>query len=125
MLCNWAHFSGQDWEQQLAKWFAETGCEVWVIRSRKDEAANYARLWIQEIFGEESEEFDERFHEWMDYYEREGIEAMSMGLINIRRVGDRPTHIRIDDAPAMVEASGADILRLIELRSFLHAVQRD
>jgi len=125
MLCNWAHLAGQNWQKRLSEWFPARGCDVWVIRTKVDEAMNYARLWIQEIYGEDSDQFDQRYHEWMDFYERAGIEAMSMGLINIRRTGDRATHVRIDDAPEIVEASGADIWRRIEAREFLYLSQDD
>ena len=124
MLCNWAHFSGRDWKEYLAGWFEPYGCDVWVIRSRKDDAANYARLWIQEIHGENSPDFDRLVSEWMDYYEREGIEEMSMGLVNVRRT-NRKTHVRIDDAPEIIGSGGDDIARLFELRDFLHTVADD
>jgi methylase of polypeptide subunit release factors len=125
MLCNWAHLAGQSWEKRLSDWFPPRGCDVWVIRTKVDEAANYARLWIQEIYGEDSDQFDQRYHEWMNFYERAGIEAMSMGLINIRRTDDRPTRVLIDDAPEIVEASGVDIWRRLEAREFLLVFQDD
>jgi hypothetical protein len=125
MLCNWAHFSGRDWKEYLASWFEPEGCDVWVIRSRKDDAANYARLWIQEIHGENSPEYDRLVGEWVDYYEREGIEEVSMGLVNLRRVGGRPTQVRIDDAPEIIGSGGDDIARMFQLREFLYTVRQD
>src|SRR3972149_4533559 len=85
ILCNWAEYPGQDWRERLAGWFDGTGCDVWVMRSETRNAATYASAWIRHTERQEPEQYAQRFEEWMNYYERQGIEAISAGLVPMRR----------------------------------------
>jgi ubiquinone/menaquinone biosynthesis C-methylase UbiE len=126
ILCNWAHIAGEDWRQRLAAWFEGTGCDAWVMRSETRDAAAYASTWIRETERDDPERFAQRFDEWMAYYERERIEAMSAGLITMRRSNHYPNWFRADDTPEkMLGPCGEHVARGFDLQDFLATVRDD
>jgi hypothetical protein len=125
-LCNWAHLKGQDWQERLAGWFKGTGCDVWVLRAPPDDPAAYAKTWIEHFQPRDSSEFGRVYDEWMSYYARESIEAISMGLVTMRRSSKAVNWFGIDVQPETKNRDiGAHIIRIFELRDFLETVQRD
>jgi hypothetical protein len=126
ILCNWAEYVGQDWRERLAEWFEGTGCDVWVMRSETRDAETYASTWIRHTERDEPEAFAKRFEKWMAYYEQQNIEAISAGLITMRRRSGRTNWYRADDGPEkMLGPCGEHIVRGFELRDFLEAVSDD
>jgi hypothetical protein len=124
-LCNWAHLKDQDWRDRLAGWFEGTGCNVWVLHGATEEPGVYARKWIQHIEADDSPDFPRIYDEWMSYYARERIEAISMGLITMQR-GSSKNWFRIDPQPeAKTRDLGEDIIRIFEVKEFLNTVQSD
>lgn len=97
MLCNWAHVAGQDWRERLAGWVADTGCDAWVLRAETEDAASYARLWLENTASRDAGAA--AYDGWLDYYAHEGIEAISLGLITLRRSGHETPWFRVDDGP--------------------------
>jgi len=125
-LCNWAHLKGRDWQERLAGWFKGTGCDTWVLRGATEDTSVYARKWIEHFEPSSSSEFSRLYDEWMDYYTRERIEAISMGFVTMRRNGTSENWFRIDNEPEVKQRDvGVDIIRIFELRDFLGSVQSD
>ncbi len=120
VLCNWAHVAGQPWQQRLAAWFEGTGCDAWAMRSDTLDAPQYAAKWIKHTERDEDRQFDRRFDEWMAYYDRQRIEAVSGGLITLRRRSIGAAWFRADDGPPkMLGPAGEAIARAFGLRDFL------
>jgi hypothetical protein len=125
-LCNWAHMKNQNWEERLSAWFKDTASNVWVLRGSTEEPSAYARAWVRHIVGEKAPEFGPLYEEWMKYYAREGIEAMSMGLITMQRSTGGSNWFRVDPQPeAKRRDVGEDIIRVFEAKDFLTTVQTD
>ncbi|MCK9296112.1 MAG: class I SAM-dependent methyltransferase [Desulfobulbaceae bacterium] len=127
ILCNWAQKGGSDWQQQLAQWFAGTGCDVWVMRSESLTPAAYASKWIRHTeFGDQETEFSQRFHHWLEYYERLGIASFGAGLITMRRRASGANWFRADASPdRMLGPCGEYIARGFALQDFLETVNED
>jgi SAM-dependent methyltransferase len=126
ILSNWAHLPGQRWQERLRAWFENTGCDAWVMQSDTLDAAAYAVKWIRHTERDNPERFAERFDRWLDYYEREGIEAVGAGLITLRRRSGGANWFRADDAPPkMLGPAGASIELGFRLRDFLETVRDD
>jgi hypothetical protein len=125
-LCNWAHLKNQNWEERLSGWFKGTDCNVWVMHGTTEELSAYARKWIQHIELESSPDFPRMYDEWMNYYTREGIEAVSMGLITMQRSSGSGNWFRIDPQPeAKTRDLGEDVIRTFEVTDYLRTVQTD
>jgi ubiquinone/menaquinone biosynthesis C-methylase UbiE len=126
ILCNWVEKEGQDWQERLADWFHGTGCDAWVMRSETQDIETYATTWIRHTELHDTSEFAHRFEQWVSYYEGKGIDAISAGVITMRRTDHRTTWFRADDAPrTMIGPAGESIAKGFELRDFLETVRDD
>lgn len=126
VLCNWVQLAGQDASARLKNWVAGSGCDAWVIHFETKDVARYASQWIGDAEGDDSSEaFAQHFENWMAYYEQERIEAISYGLITLRRAGGKPNWFRYDDTPKLNGPCGDSIVRGFELRDFLETVRED
>lgn len=102
MWCDWAHFTGQDWKETLAGWFEGSGCDVWVLRTETRGIADYAYTWSRDTEHGTAARAGRLFQDWVAYYEKKGLEAISTGLVAMRRVSGRKNRLRIEDAPSGV-----------------------
>lgn len=126
LLCNWAHFQGQDWRDRLAGWFEKTGCDAWVLCSETHDAETYATTWIKHTEGKHTQQFAERFREWMNYYHRQNIDAMSAGVITLRKASGRKNWFHAEEAPEqMLGPCGSDVLRGFALWDFLEVLPKE
>ena len=126
ILFNWAHYADEDWRSRLAGWFEGTGCDAWVLQSDTLPAAKYASLWIQHTEPGDCEQFVRRHQQWMDYYQRERIEAVSGGFLTMRRRSGAANWVRIDDTPEQVLGPAGDsIVHGFEIHDFLEAASDD
>ena len=126
VLCNWVEPSDQDWRERLSSWFDGSGCDAWVIRSERRDAALYASTWIRHTEAFNPAEQGTLFDEWMRYYQELGIEAMSAGLITMRRRSCASNWYRADDAPEkMIGPCGDSVAMGFDLTDFLEAHKDD
>ena len=122
IVCDWAHIAGQDWKERLAEWFRGTACDAWVMRTDTQDAGDYAHTWIRDTEEAGEEESARLYDEWLAYYAGVGLEAVSTGLIAIRKASGGRNWLRIEDAPATTSGVfGESILRAFGLRDFLEA----
>ena len=112
VLCNWAHLSGEDWEEHVSSWFDGSGCDAWVMRFETTDVAAYADAWVREGKGQRE------FEQWMAYYRQNRIEAVSLGLITMRRRSGR-NWVRIEDAAKPARAIGTDVYDGMFARDFV------
>ncbi len=126
MCCDWAHVAGQDWKARLAGWFEGSGCDAWVLRAETHDAADYARVWIRDTEHETEEASAQLYDEWVSFYEAKGVEAVSTGLIAMRRASSRPNCLRIEDMPAETYGPIGDSVTLgFEMQDYLRTVRTD
>jgi len=117
ILCNWAHVRGQGLRERLADWLDGAGCDAWAIRAHTMDPAAYARSWAPTARREDPDEQRRRVDDWLAYYAREQIEAISAGLITLRRRSAAANWFRMDDAPEqMFGPATRDDERLLALR---------
>ena len=131
MLCNWAHPAGRDWRERLAGWFAGTGCDAWVMRSETTAAEDYAVRWM--TLGHRTRddaEIDRRLQQWLTCFAQLGIEAVSQGMIVMRRRDAGATGVgnwvSFGETPEkMAGPCGDEIPRGFERRDWLAARRGD
>ena len=93
---------------------------MWVLRGATQDRNEYAKEWVQHIYPNDTPEFARTYDEWMNYYARENIEAMSMGLVTMQRAAG-PNWFRIDAQPETKNRDlGENIIRIFELENFLN-----
>ncbi len=126
LIGNWAHLKGRDWRDRLRSWFTGSGCDVWIMRSETLDAAAYASFWIRHTIGPESDGPGGVYDQWLAEYERLGIEAVSLGMIFMRRRETAANWFRVQDEPAkIVGAFGHHVERAFDNSDFLAALRAD
>ncbi len=124
LLCNWVQFSGDDWRGRLASWFEGSGCDVWVLHSHSEDAADYALNRISKLT-QDPEQSEKKFDAWTEYYRLENVEAIGFGLINMRRSTKKANWFCCDDWPEMIGECGDAIERGFNARDFLQSHSDD
>jgi methylase of polypeptide subunit release factors len=118
MTFDWVHRRGRDWRERLAGWVA--GCDAWFLRIETQEPPVYVRNWLESTEPGGADEAARLYEEWISYFEREGIEAVSTGLVALRRSSRASHWVRFEDAPERgATRFGDDVLLGFALRDFL------
>lgn len=125
LTCEWAHLAGKDWRARLAGWLDGTGCDACVLRFTTVEPDVHAGLWLRSDPDVTAESLPERLREWENYHRAEGIEAVSDGLITLRKRSSGRNWLRIDDAPQRSGPCGPSLERAFAAADFLTATHTD
>ncbi len=97
MLCEWAQIKGQPWEERVAEWLQETGCDAWVMKGITQDPEEYAQHRIRET-SQDSCQDDAHYADYMRYYRNRAVEAIHDGLIVMRR-SEGTNWVRIEEVP--------------------------
>ncbi len=97
MLCEWAQIRGQSWEDRVAEWLADTGCDAWVMKGLTQDPEEYAQHRIRET-SEDTSLDSLHYGGYMNYYRQRGVEAIHDGLIVMRRRTGK-NWVRIEEVP--------------------------
>jgi methylase of polypeptide subunit release factors len=121
MLCEWVHIKGEDARERLRGWFEGTGCDAWIARLESYRPVEYAEQWIRDTETGDPELARRLYQEWTDFYDREGIEEISAGLVALRRRATGGDNwFWLDDGPEeLPDAYGAVVDRAFATRDFL------
>ncbi|MCS7314101.1 MAG: class I SAM-dependent methyltransferase [Bryobacterales bacterium] len=111
MILDWVERAGQDWRQRLASWFEGSGCDVWAFRLSREPAPLYAYVWLRDTEPADATEADRLYRQWMEYFEQEKVEAVSNGLIAMRRRSAR-NWARFDEISTEVPPSAGEWVEL-------------
>jgi hypothetical protein len=103
VLGNWAHVSGQDWAERLRGWIATTGCDALVVQRETLDPYEYIELWLSDAGLAGSADYRQRYQDWLDYFDRLGIEAVGMGWIVLHRTGRVAPQVEVEHWPYPVE----------------------
>jgi methylase of polypeptide subunit release factors len=125
LTCEWAHLRGTDWRQRMAGWFADTGCDVCVLQFTTVTSEEHARLWLRSDPHVTADALPDRLRAWTDYHKAEGIEAVSDGVISLRKRAGGPNWLNVATAPQRVGPCGPAVERLFAATDFLSAAQAD
>lgn len=124
MLCEWAQIGGQPWEERVAEWLKDTGCDAWVMKGLTQDPAEYAQHRIRETSQDPSGDA-ELYAGYMHYYRQSGVEAIHDGLIVMRR-RTGANWVRIEEVPKTPTGDlGELILSTFAAHDLLLALQED
>lgn len=111
VLANWAHRSGEPWQQRLADWVgADT--DLWVVQREVLDPAEYVELWLKDAGLHGAPQYRERYDDWLAWFDRQRIEAVGFGWFTLRRREgtDGPPHRLLEEWPwEVAQPLGAEI----------------
>ena len=117
IMANWIVREG-DWRERVAGWLAGTGLHAWVVQRELADPVSYVSLWLADA-GETTEQTARRGAAWLDWFAREGITGIGMGLIclQVPRDGEAPEQIleEITDEPV----TGVEVQAFFARRAYL------
>jgi hypothetical protein len=120
ITAQWAHMRGESWQARLKRWFDGSGCDVWVIRLKTQNPETYAANWISETEKLAAMDYVKKWNDWMAYFDDRGIEAVSTGMIALRRRRASKNGFWItEDAESIGEHAGEAFHSGFLLRDFL------
>lgn len=108
ILCEWAQINGEPWEERVADWLLDTGCDGWVMKGLTQDPEEYAQRRIRET-SPDSNRDSEQYDEYMSYYRRRGVEAIHDGLIVMRR-REAQNFVRIEEVPPTPSGNLSDLI---------------
>lgn len=125
LTCEWAHLRDTDWRQRMGGWFAGSGCDVCVLQFSTVTSEEHARLWLRSDPHVTADAMPDRLRAWTDYHQAEGIEAVSDGVISLRKRSGGPNWLNVAACPQRVGPCGPAVERLFAATDFLAGVQAD
>jgi len=121
MLVEWVQLKGQPWRDRLGEWFADLGCDAWVMVDYMRSSLDYALIRVQE----DREELADPGAQaaltgtWQKYFEDHQVEAIFGGMIVLRRREGR-NWVRMEELQSMPSRPFGDFMRRVfESRDFL------
>ncbi|WP_373500441.1 methyltransferase [Desulfococcus sp.] len=122
ITAQWAHQKGCAWQDRLKGWVEGSGCDAWVIRLTTQNPETYAANWISETEKLAPMDYAKKWDAWMAYFEAAGIEAVSTGMITLRRRHSSDHGFWItEDAESVGPHAGEAWHRGFLLRDFLRS----
>lgn len=124
MVCNWATPSGQTAQERIESWFANSGCDAWVLFAHSETASDYALARAKETADDEPTVSELR-DDWLEYLERERIESVNFGVVTARKRTAGDNWFRYTQMPPINGACGDSIDLGFRLRDFLESNRND
>lgn len=88
VLGNWA-ITDQPWCERLAEWIP-ADCDALVLERERLDPFQYVELWLADAGLAGSSEYRHRYEQWLNYFDEQGITAVGMGWIFLRRTSGEP-----------------------------------
>jgi hypothetical protein len=107
VLANWAIIEDRPWDERLAAWL-DPACDALVVQREVLDPASYVELWLRDAGRHSTPGYLEAYDAWLGWFEREGIEGIGFGWLNLRRGGSARELL---DWPHAVEQPVATAIR--------------
>jgi methylase of polypeptide subunit release factors len=87
LLGSWLHVRGEDWPERVRSWLPD-GIDAWVVQREVADPALHVGTWQRDSgIDLTSPAAREEAGAWLDWLERERVEAVGFGFITLRRQG--------------------------------------
>ena len=102
VLANWVVARGQPWDERLAGWIPDD-CDALVVQRETLDPAAYVELWLKDAGRHGGPAGARRYDEWLGWFDRQGVEAIGFGWVNLRRRDGGTPHRELLDWPYEIE----------------------
>jgi len=105
-LASWMVTDESDWEAQLAAWFVDSGCDVWVLHQPIVSPEKHTLEWLP-TEGDAATAVADVDH-WLSYFASRGVAGIGTGLVTMRLDPGGSNVIAIDEAPKEATLQAGD-----------------
>ena len=103
VLGNWAHTTGEPWDERLGSWITGTGCDALVIQRELLDPYEYIEIWLADAGLAGTPTYRRAYETWLDYFDQLGISGIGMGWITLVNAARDVPDVRIEEWPHAVE----------------------
>lgn len=105
VLGNWAHPGNGSWQDRVAGWVAETGCDAHVVQREELDIFSYIEMWLADsgVAASGGAEYRAAYDRWCSYFDELGVTAVGMGWLTLTRAGHADPQVTIEHWPHAVE----------------------
>lgn len=87
---NWEHVRGQEWDERLHGWLAESGLDGWVVQREVLDPAEYAEMWLRDGgagrgSSDRGADRERAYDAWLRDFVARDVEAVGFGFLTLRR----------------------------------------
>jgi methylase of polypeptide subunit release factors len=127
ILINWCRPEQQEWAVRPTAWLEGNGCDSWLICCHDEDRLTYASTWLRETESDRPTRYAKLLDEWLDYYDRAGIDRICFGAVIMRRRSGRSNWLRCDEISTSQGTSdcGNHIERIFAAEDFLTSMASD
>jgi len=102
VLANWVVARDRSWDERLAGWIRDD-CDALVVQRETLDPAAYVELWLKDAGRHGGPAGARRYDEWLGWFDRQGVEAIGFGWVNLRRREGGTPHRELLDWPYDLE----------------------
>jgi hypothetical protein len=104
LLCNWVITADETWSDRVSGWLAGKGCDAWIWQREVADPAEYISLWLRDGgLMSTDPRYGDAYDRWADWFSRNGVLAVGMGLVNLRRTDAAEVVVQCEDVPQALE----------------------
>lgn len=103
VLANWIVHRDLGWDERLAGWLEEGGCDALVIQREVIDPASYVELWLKDSGHHGGPGYATRYDTWLSWLDEQGVTGIGFGWINLHRTGSAAPAVRLEEWPYDVE----------------------
>lgn len=108
VLANWGLAAGEDVAAPPRRWLAGRGCDAWVIANEPQAPLTYAAVWNR---SRDRDAYAAALDRWCASYAEQGIDALVVGSVVMRRRTGSGHWLRVAQLPAPPAAPADPTLR--------------
>jgi methylase of polypeptide subunit release factors len=102
LLGSWLHVRGEDWPDRVRSWLPE-GVDAWIVQREVADPALHVGTWQRDAGLElATPPARQQAGEWLDWMDRERVEAIGFGHLLLRRT-DGPPQVVFEDLTGEVD----------------------
>lgn len=107
LLGSWLHVRGEDWPERVRSWLPD-GVDAWVVQREVADPALHVGTWQRDAgLDLASSSARRQASAWLDWMERERVEAIGFGFLTLRRLEGAGRHgsptVVFEDLPGAVD----------------------
>lgn len=110
MIFEWVEIEGQPWQQRLAAWVSESGCDAWLVKHYSQQPIEYCHARIRTTEPAPVEQDLEMLGHWTEYYRHHKVAAMHGGVITLRKRSGHKNWIDMEEVPFDGQAFVGDLV---------------
>jgi len=125
LLGSWLHVRDEDWPDRVRSWLPD-GVDAWVVQREVADPALHVGTWQRDAgLDLASPAAREQAGGWLDWLERERVQAVGFGFLTLRRTDGPPTVVFEDLTGDIDEPLGPEVAGWLDRVDWLRAHAAD